>query len=152
MHGDGAIRNHGGSSWRSLLWNGTRNWPYWKIKAASSNCGIGFHDYGCLRSRDGRSQLLFRFLVGEIREPQQQNGRNAEYNANHFGNPPTHRPGQRCCEAAEKPTWPAKPGDPASTRFHDQRAVRIVVHSPPHRIQNPYGHAQGRYHQQHPEW
>lgn len=102
--------------------------------------------------RAGGSQILLCFLVGEIREPQQQSGRSDKCQSNPFRGPASHRPRQHRCEAAEKPTWPANPGDPPSSRLPDRSAERIVLRPPPHRIQNPYTHAQGRYYHQHPQW
>ena len=97
-----------------------------------------------------RPQLVLGSFIGEIREDQQYRRRNPECHTNQFGSPPAHRPRQCCCEAAEKPTWPANPGDPPRTRFLSRSSERTVLRSPPHRIQNPYAHAQRRYNQQHP--
>jgi hypothetical protein len=113
---------------------------------------LSFKSLSYLNRRSRGSQLLLGLLIGEIREGQQEGGRNAESHTAQFGGPPTRRPGQRCCEAAEKPDWPTDPGNPPCSRFHNRSAEWIVLRSPPQWIQNPYTHAQRRYDRQHPQW
>src|SRR5580700_4916687 len=88
------------------------------------------------------SSSLRCFLIGAIREAQQQDGRNAECHTNQFGNPPTPQPEQRCRDAACKTTRAAHPSNPPRTCFNSRRTKWIVLCPPPHRKQNPYAHPQ----------